>query len=394
MRHMKYCFTALLLLFWANTILQAQQLPGQNAWFIDLPEEPQSAPVAHKTQDWWPGFPFKINYSQANDDDRNVIYMLNSRFPFTGKNDLVNATVAFNQIIDENEVVYNFSTGSQLMLDTLYLWIGHENNTNNNDTLIIDIVHTDSQNGYPTEQFLNQRVLISNRSFSNVAVNDWRYGANVIKVHAGNLAYRQRKFAVRVRYYGSFLDTFGIVAGFRNEGACVNTSIPNWEVSSRRSDYYPNSYRLLSDNNVVYPRVEGIDIYRDCNNDGVIDSLLLTASEAHLQQNFRIWALVRYDSLSTIPVGTSPSVSSKAGLRIFPNPVTGETLQVELPTEAEGIKCSADLLDIQGKVFSTLETQSSAGILQVSFPSVPKGIYQLRITAESGQRWIERIIIP
>lgn len=322
--HLLPPFALLILTLVGLNRLNAQQLPGQNAWFI----EPTSgvtidasslAKEQSSGSDWWTGSEMKVNYSQLNQDDRHVIYMLNSRFPYTGKNDLKSATVGFNRIIDEMGTEYNFWPTSQMMVDTIYLWIGHENNSNKNDTLILDVLHTDSLTGYPTQEFLNYRTIITDRSITNPTVNDWRFGASVIKIHAGNLVGMNRKFAVRVRYYGSFLDTFGVVMGFHNEGACTNPTLQSPAVSTLASNYYPNTYRDLTDVAAIYPTPAGKDLFRDCNNNSAIDTL---QREWHLQQNMNLWVLLRYDSLSMVGANRASDWGSSQ-VKLYPNPGNG-----------------------------------------------------------------------
>lgn len=364
--------------------LHAQQLPDQNAWLIEsrpfIPVDVSPLARQQKTNsDWWTGFPFTINYSRLNNDDRHVIYMLNSRLPYTGKNDLRSATVAFNRVIDESGTEYMFYPTSQIMVDTVYLWVGHENNSNKNDTFMIDVLHTDSLTGYPTEEYLNHRAIITDRSITNPTVNDWRFGAAVIKIHAGNLVGKNRKFAVRVRYYGSFLDTFGIVAGFKNEGACSNPNLNSPSVSTRVSNYYPNTYRFLSDLGAQYPDPNGLDLFRDCNNNLVIDTL---QNEWHLQQNLNLWVSLRYDSLSVVP-NPLESLSEPGNMSVYPNPSSGN-IHIEshlFESTAHGLR----ILDLQGKevYYQGFEPQSQIQ-LDLDLRHLPKGVYFLEMETSAG----------
>jgi len=361
--------------------INAQSVDNKNAYFIDhQPFEPVDISMMAKEQsqssDWWTGFPFEIDYSKLNNDNRHVIYMLNSRFPYTGKNDLRSATVAFNEIIDENGQEYIFYPTSQIMMDTIYLWLGHENNSNKNDTLMIDVLHTDPLTGYPTEEFLNHRVVITDRSITNPVVNDWRFGAAIVKIHAGNLVGMNRKFAVRVRYYGSFLDTFGVVAGFRNQGPCTNPNVYSPTVSTYKSDYYPNSYRLVSDAIEQYPTPEGADLFRDCNNNGFADTTAL-GTDWHLQQNFNIKVSLRYDSMSTVPA----SIDTDAGLSfisVYPNPSSG-LFHIESQLY-EGLSSRLLIKDLSGRqVWSQGLAPRALVQEQVNLNHLPKGMYMIYI---------------
>jgi hypothetical protein len=384
-------FALLLLRLTFGSELFAQQLPGQNAWFIEpSPQTPVDATQLAKEQssgsDWWTGFDVRLNYSELNQDNRHVIYMLNSRFPYTGKNDLKSATVAFNRIVDEFGTEYNFLPTSQMMVDTVYLWIGHENNSNKNDTMVIDVLHTDSLTGYPTEQFLNYRTIITNRSITNPTINDWRFGAAVVKIHAGNLVGMNRKFAVRVRYYGSFLDTFGVVMGFRNEGACTKPNIQSPAVSTLKSNYYPNSYRDLTDVAAVYPTAAGIDLFRDCNNNNVIDTL---ANEWHLQQNMNLWVLMRYDSFSVVPAGVRP-LADASPIILYPNPGSGK-IQLEYlgNAELEGWM----IRDLQGKlVYEAYFEETSLKQHQADLSQLPIGVYVAEVKTREGS-FFSRLIL-
>lgn len=381
----------LLLCIYPNHQLTAQQLPGQNAWFIEpAPSVPIDVSTLAKEQssgsDWWTGFEMKVNYSQLNQDDRHVIYMLNSRFPYTGKNDLKSATVGFNRIIDEMGQEYNFWPTSQMMVDTMYLWIGHENNSNKNDTLILDVLHTDSLTGYPTEQFLNYRTIITDRSITNPTVNDWRFGAAVIKIHAGNLVGTNRKFAIRVRYYGSFLDTFGVVMGFHNEGACTNSSLQSPAVSTRMSNYYPNTYRDLTDVAAVYPTPAGKDLFRDCNNNNSIDTL---DREWHLQQNMNLWVLLRYDSMSIVPNGIQP-LTDHSLVKLYPNPGSG---MIHLQYSGKNRPEQWIIRDIQGRVVYQ-EELAPVDLFHYSadLSYLPAGIYVTELKTTAGKEYARMMV--
>lgn len=383
---------ALLLLCICSTYqLKAQQLPGQNAWFIEpSPSVPIDVSMLAKEQssgsDWWTGFDVKINYSQLNQDDRHVIYMLNSRFPYTGKNDLKSATVGFNRIIDEMGQEYNFWPTSQMMVDTMYLWIGHENNSNKNDTLILDVLHTDSLTGYPTEEYLNYRTIITDRSITNPTVNDWRFGAAVIKIHAGNLVGTNRKFAIRVRYYGSFLDTFGVVMGFHNEGGCTNQNLQSPAVSTRMSNYYPNTYRDLTDVAAVYPTPAGKDLFRDCNNNNSIDTL---DREWHLQQNMNLWVLLRYDSMSVVPNGIQP-ITHHSSVKLYPNPGSG---RIQLQYSGKNRPEQWTIRDIQGRIVYE-EKLAPVDLFHYTadLSYLPAGIYVTELKTVSGNEYARMIV--
>lgn len=373
--------TLIILVVLFSPTLKAQQLGDRNAYFIDpQPFTPIDITMLAKEQsqssDWWTGFPFEIDYSRLNNDNRHVIYMLNSRFPYTGKNDLRSATVAYNRILDETGHEYLFYPTSQIMMDTIYLWLGHENNSNKNDTLMIDVLHTDPVTGYPTEEYLNHRVVITDRSITNPVVNDWRFGAAIVKIHAGNLVGMNRKFAVRVRYYGSFLDTFGVVAGFRNQGPCTNPNLYSPSVSTFKSDYYPNSYRLTSDAIDQYPTPEGVDLFRDCNNDGIADTTGL-GTDWHLQQNFNIRVSLRYDSLSTVPAHVEKD-SGMPFISVYPNPSSG---MVHIESQLyEGLATQLSLTDLSGKVVLSRELAPRAFVQeQLNLKHLPKGMYLIHI---------------
>lgn len=381
----------LLLCIYPTHQLSAQQLPGQNAWFIEpAPSVPIDVSMLAKEQssgsDWWTGFDVKVNYSQLNQDDRHVIYMLNSRFPYTGKNDLKSATVGFNRIIDEMGQEYNFWPTSQMMVDTMYLWIGHENNSNKNDTLVLDVLHTDSITGYPTEEFLNYRTIITDRSITNPTVNDWRFGAAVIKIHAGNLVGTNRKFAVRVRYYGSFLDTFGVVMGFHNEGACTNPNLQSPAVSTRMSNYYPNTFRDLTDVAAVYPTPTGKDLFRDCNNNNSIDTL---DREWHLQQNMNLWVLLRYDSLSIVPNGIQPTLDHSF-VKLYPNPGSGI---IHLQYSGKNSPEQWIVRDIQGRVVYQ-EELAPVDLFHYTadLSYLPAGIYVTELKTTAGKEYARMIV--
>ena len=100
----------------------------------------------------------------------------------------------------------------------------------------------------------------------------WRRGANK---------------PIRIKYYGSVLDTFGIRSTFKWDGVSACGVLSNY--SALLSSFYPNSYRLYShfaDSFGLLPTLSGADLYNDCNNNGVMDGYV----ENHFMQNISFFA--------------------------------------------------------------------------------------------------------
>jgi hypothetical protein len=97
--------------------------------------------------------------------------------------------------------------------------------------------------------------------------------------------------------------------------------------------------------------------------------------------------LTRVDSAGQFMVFSENLV--EVPLKVWPNPVHGRILRMELP---EGPPCQVALLDVQGRSrwVGTRSTQDS----QLDLSDTPSGIYFLRITQPGQPPRVTKVVLP
>jgi PKD repeat protein len=85
-----------------------------------------------------------------------------------------------------------------------------------------------------------------------------------------------------------------------------------------------------------------------------------------------------------ITVGVE-DLASRFGIRMLPNPTTGD-FRVEMECQADEGEVRLSLLDVQGRLVKEVETFVKQGFNSVSFENLnlPKGVYQLNVQAGNG----------
>ena len=97
--------------------------------------------------------------------------------------------------------------------------------------------------------------------------------------------------------------------------------------------------------------------------------------------------LTRVDSAGQFMVFSENLV--EVPLKVWPNPVHGRILRMELP---EGNPCQVALLDVQGRTrwVGTRSAQDS----QLDLSDTPSGIYFLRITQPGQPPRVTKVVLP
>jgi hypothetical protein len=106
----------------------------------------------------------------------------------------------------------------------------------------------------------------------------------------------------------------------------------------------------------------------------------------------------RRDGLVLVVHGRAPLVSQTGGLVIYPNPLTGDRLQVALPSgsvEATGGEADWELLNVQGlKVSEGKMVVDGRGRGVMELRGVAGGMYVVRIRTTSGAVFTSKLIKP
>ena len=291
------------------------------------------------------------------------------------------AVVDFNPLYDSyNGSVQIPSTSfNSITVDSIFFNAGHSNYSGQNDTVLVRIVSCTAA-GYPNYNatVLHTDTIISNTSMTSSST--WLSNGTFF-VTPGYTMPNSTKFAVKIEYYGSHLDTFGITAGFGDMGiTCnANSSLPNF---AALSNYAPNSYRhdmrffAPPYNYQQLPSSTGADTYYEC--DGSSGHTVGSDSENYLQ-NWDIWIEATVDGVGIDETDGTLSVGQN-----YPNPSTGQT---EIPYELKNnSNVTLSIYDVTGHEVMTQKENASKGhhTFQVSSANLAAGVYYYTVSTSEG----------
>ncbi len=153
------------------------------------------------------------SYAEKVQDDEGYQWPFNSK----GTKDVhTYAAMNFSQfsILKSDTEAFLIKQPNSFFIDTLYIALGHENNSGKADTIIVKITDVD-KNGMPGKKILWQQEKIFAKSLSKS--NDWRTGYThllykpTIEITGG------KAFAVTFEYYGDKTDTLGLRALYHRD---------------------------------------------------------------------------------------------------------------------------------------------------------------------------------
>ena len=297
------------------------------------------------------------------------IWDMNSRF--SGRPDSATigyAVVAYDSIYDPY-TMSAYSNGGifDMTIDSILIFMGHENNSGTNDTIIVKIIDL-LPNGYPTNTVLWRDTFITNTGLS--MNNDW-FSSTVLNVSVGQNFYESR-FGVRLEYYGALEDTMGFLAGFGDRGPCGMGT-----VSAFPSNFPANSLALWTRfaNNGLLPTSGGADLFYDCNGNGSPDP----DDGSNYVQNILFTSFVVLNANTGFKETYQYTVGS-----LTPNPANDlVTLRYNLLEQAKQVGYT--ITDISGKVVqfeNGLNNTPGRQDVNINISGLASGIYQLAVNVD------------
>jgi hypothetical protein len=323
------------------------------------------------------------------------IWDMNMRYSYTaGDTSLKWASVDFSDFYDSYNTnsAIAFNTFNSYVVDSVFFIGGHENNSGQNDTLVVALIQLNGS-AYPTSTVLWSDTIISNTGLSNG--NDWLTTALVALPCGYVVPNNTTKVGVEVRYYGATQDTFGLIAGFGDVGVGTCQTIPTLPFAVK-SNYYRNSYRhdmrfaLPPFNIALLPTTSNQDTYYDCDGSGSYNntSANLVDGENFLQ-NWGIWA---HFTLQGVGVEENEANGIQLGQNT-PNPANGTTvIRYNLATKGN---VSFELYDVSGKLVMNMnqgEQVAGAHQIEINAENLQTGVYFYSLNVD-GKRVTRRMVV-
>lgn len=310
-----------------------------------------------------------LSWSMGGIDYARFIWDMNSRF--SGRPDsatIGHIVVAYDSLFDPyTETAYSNGGVFDITVDSIIAFIGHENNSGANDTLIVKIVDLAS-NGYPTNTVLWSDTIITDMGAS--PNNDWS-SVVALTLPVGQNFYEKR-FGVRLEYFGALEDTMGFIAGFGDQGPCGMGT-----VSAYPSNFPDNSLALWPRyaNFGLLPTSTGNDLYYDCNSSGTADA----GDGANYIQNIAFTTFAVLNSNT----GFKETYAYTVG-ELTPNPANElVTLRYNLLDNAKQVGYT--ITDISGKTVlfeNGLNNAPGRQDVNIDISTLSAGIYQLSVNVD------------
>ncbi|HBG70242.1 MAG: hypothetical protein A2W93_13195 [Bacteroidetes bacterium GWF2_43_63] len=280
--------------------------------------------------------------------------------------------VAFKEMFDYNTMMYVEDITS-LHVDSIFAFVGHENNSGTPDTFIVKIFPLATSGAVTaTGTPLWSDTVITTTGLSTG--NDWMQ--TTMLGFEPNLDLVAKSFGVILEYHGDAADSCGFIAGFSDAG----TGCGSMEVFCLKSQFYPNSFVMYSHwtSYGLLPQYSSgtwLDVYYDC--DGV-DGYIEGVDSEVFTQNICISSKV------TVSTNTSISENAMVGmLNAQPNPATDNTvISYNLKQNAGSVYFN--LYDMAGRLIisENLDNQAGAAKYTLNCNDLNTGIYYYSIVAD------------
>jgi hypothetical protein len=291
--------------------------------------------------------------------------------------------VAYDSLYDVYaDTAYISDSVTSLGLDSIHLFIGHENNSGQNDTLITKIVSLNAD-GYP--QINNvlwsfMKIITANNPLSG----NWQQP--VVLSHTPYASITGNGFAVVIEYYGSTLDTLGIIAGFGHTDSCgtsaynadtTNFSRIRMQIGSNR--FKANSFAKWSHLTQfgTLPTPNGANVFYDCNNNSQYDPG--SDGESFLQ-NIKLIAFLQTNSASINDFNNALELTN-----VYPSPASSV---ISLKYNGNDcIKYTYQITDITGRELLTGNNSFclTEKTLTLDVNSLTDGVYFITIISVKGK---------
>lgn len=260
-----------------------------------------------------------------------------------------------------------------LTIDSIFLNVGHSNISGIDDTLLVKIIQLNTS-GYPTATVLNTQTLIQNTSFVGGAI--W-FNSGVVGFAPAYNVPAGTRFGIKIEYHGNQADTFGLLAGFGNNGApCGETPTLPW--FAVKSLYSVNSYVLdiANEGAGTLPTSSGAGFYYPC--DGIAGYLEGGDSEFSVQ-NWAIWLKVTTNTNTAVNNSTELITNLSQNM---PNPFNvNSTINYTL---ASSVPVTFTVTDLSGKVIMSQnygKVNAGPHEIKMNANQFESGIYYYTLTA-------------
>ncbi len=317
---------------------------------------------------------FNSNYTAAADTDIIPINFVGVRLL-----ELIGYSDATVPAIDTYSGPFTYPSSLQITIDSVFVYMTHENNSGLDNTLFVDVRKLSTTNTFSaTQPILWTDSVVTNTSLSGSG--NW-LGAGAGYVLAMPVGYTTNvgdKIGLGLRYIAPKSDTLGIAAAY--------VSNPNGPAS-------PSDYALKSKFPYSVVRWEGFSSGNFANTGGIWYTFATgqTDTSYFKAQNWQIWALVTFTDVTGIKEQVTMPIN--AGQNI-PNPFSTSS-QVSFSTSSSQV-LSLVTYDINGKVVLSKNlgyTSQGKHQLELAGNELSSGTYFYRLEGEKGFSTMNKMVV-
>ena len=248
--------------------------------------------------------------------------------------------------------------------DTTYFRIWNLQQRNYSLQVICQNLHLNNLSGFVHDNFTNQDVPVN--------LNDTSYINFTVTTQAGSFASNRFKLIFRVPPGASLPMTFTSMQAFRKS----NDVMVNWEVEN---ESLIDKYIVeVSSNDVDYQQVNQLNAWK------ATSKLMYGAQDLKVQPFdlfYRVKAVSNMGKVQYSPVVKVAALTPGIPVSVFPNPVVGKTLGLQLGLLPVG-SYTLQLVNIFGRVvYTQLVSTQAQGKQTVQLPATTaSGMYYLRLS--------------
>lgn len=367
--------------------IPAKRLVGAKAEVDMKMVQPKKSSVANKTA---ANDTFTVAHFLGAQDTSGR-YMWDFNWRYSNEDELKWALTWFDTIHDSYGNTKAYNSTQNAIVDSIFVLCGHKKTSPSSvtDSITIDLFDMDA---VPTPAYVWDTVITTTTNIGTT--NNWLQ-STLLSLPCKYVLPPNHRFGIRVGFAGPTTDTFGIVVGYKDAGACGTIST----TSATRSTIPFNTYRLYAKLDTsftstpmyaldfLYPSgIWGGIFYRDCNGNSSYDS---GSNEEEVFQSAYIFCDVILAD-PTGPISVSEGVLASA-LNIFPNPSNGSfTVNMDLGTSVD---MNISVTDLQGKeVYTESISNTSNFSRNLDLTHLNKGVYIFRAATATGSA-IQKIVI-
>lgn len=352
----------------------ALSLNAQNHVIIGTkPVQKVNHPMVEKTSGVWymdyDAYDASLNTVDhyAGITDGTYGYQHNDNDTLTGS--FAVAYTRFDTVITTSDFsTFNFTNNSDvwsIVVDSAFLWLDHQNNSGQNDTISVSLVGLDGSRRPNDNDVLWSFDEVTNTSL-NQGVISWN--PNITR-NGSNWG-----FAMRVRYHGAPTDTFNVIFGQMSN--CSPSEV--YPVCYYRVNIGPaNSILIPTSSNAGY-------WYQDCNGNNQADW--------PDENSFSHWGMWLSITLAE-DVGVEEQENKGINVMVYPNPAN-EVANIRIELENAG-DVTMNVTDLSGKVIANSNLgHRNAGthIIPVNTTEYANGIYLFTLDVD-GTKITRRIVV-